>query len=79
MSRVTKGFVAAVVIFALNESVWACPWCRIQVRGGIYDENFVSTLLMLLLPIFVLATIAIGLHHADKISEKIRRLKKWLI
>jgi hypothetical protein len=75
MNRITKGFVTGIAVLALNDSALACPWCRIKVRDGIYDENFVSTLLTLLLPIFVLAAIGFGLYNFDKIKHKIRRQK----
>jgi apolipoprotein N-acyltransferase len=75
MRNVIRGVVTLLVTLVFTVAVSACPWCRAQVKNGVYDQGFFGNLLMLLLPIFILAAIGFGLYHADKISNKIRRLK----
>lgn len=75
MKSIRTGIAAFTVVLALHSTVLACPWCRARVKDDVYDQDFFGTLLMLLLPIFILAAIGFGLYHADKISNKIRRLK----
>ena len=75
MKSLAKNIVAAFVILAFNNTVSACPWCRVQVKDGVYNEDFFGNLFVLLLPVVVIAALGFGLYHADKISGVIRRLR----
>ena len=75
MKSLAKSIIAAFVILAFNITVSACPWCRMQVKDGVYNEDFFGNLFVLLLPVVILAALGFGLYHADKISDVIRRLR----
>jgi hypothetical protein len=66
---------AALFIFAFAGTISACPWCRASVENSVYDRNFFSTLLLLLLPLAIIGGIGFVLYHADKIKRTIRRFK----
>ncbi len=73
MKRIARGIVTGVIILAFTTVVSACPECRLEVEGGIYDENFSVNLFIMLLPILVLISTGIGLYHADEIAKKPER------
>lgn len=81
MMRITKKLIAglaALMIFN-GTTVLACPECRVQVKSGIYNGDFVSNLFIILLPILVLVVIGIGILFADRIKAKLRgRTDRWL-
>jgi hypothetical protein len=72
MKAVKSGITTLSVLLAVNNAVLACPWCRAQVKTGVYDQDFFGTLLVLLLPILILAGIGIGLYNLDKILNKFK-------
>ncbi len=72
MKNFVKTILAICVVLVLNSVALACPWCRAQVKSGIYDQNFLYNLFVMLLPIVILTAIGFGLYHADKISDKLR-------
>lgn len=51
----------------------ACPWCRAEVGAGVYNQDFIPNLFVLLLPPIVVGAAGCGLYYADKIAEKFRR------
>lgn len=73
MRNITNGIGAGFVLLLFNSAVSACPWCRAQVRNGVYNEDFFVTFFMLLLPLVILTAIGFGLYHADKIVHKFKR------
>ena len=72
MRNIKKGFLAAVMIMVLEQAVFACPWCRAQVKDGIYDRDFFGNFLVLMLPVVILAAIGFGLYYFDKIKQKFK-------
>ena len=46
---------------------WACPWCRPQVRAGIYTPAYTTNVLLVLLPVAVLLALGIGVFYWDKL------------
>jgi hypothetical protein len=72
MSVLIKSVSASASALALAGSAVACPWCRVQVNNGIYDQDFLTNLLTLLLPLLVIAGGGIGLYNADKIAKKLK-------
>ena len=48
----------------LTENLSACPLCRAQVAAVIYSQAFGINLLIVLLPIPVLAALAVGIYRA---------------
>ena len=78
MTRVIQRLAVLLFLLSNAPSVWACPECRMQVNYGVYGEDFVGTLLIVMLPIIVLATIGVGIHYASDIKAKLReRASKW--
>lgn len=78
MKPILKCVGAAFVIAVFNFTVSACPWCRAQVKGGVYDASFSSNLFVLLMPLAILAGLGFGLYHWDKILCTVRVIKRWL-
>ena len=80
MKNLVKSIVAVILVLVFNTAAAACPWCRAEVKSGIYDQDFFNNLFVILLPIVILTVIGFGLYHADKISDKLKgRIKRWLI
>lgn len=73
MKRAAESFAALFILLFFKLTVAACPWCRAQVKDGVYNEDFFRNFFMLLLPLLLLAAIGFGLYHADKITELFRR------
>lgn len=65
---------AASLIFSLvlfkNATAAACPQCRPRVAAGVYNQDFGSNLLVLLLPLAVLFAIGIGTYYVDALNAK---------
>ena len=67
--------IVAVVFLADALSVAACDWCRIEAKKSVYAGDFVSNLLLLLLPVAVLSAIGVSVYFKDDIAENIRKWK----
>jgi len=77
MKRIWKIVVAQFIFLIIfSSTVSACPFCRAQVKSGIYDQDFFNNLFVTLLPIIILTAIGFGLYHADKISDRLKRRMK---
>jgi hypothetical protein len=76
LRRIAPGLALSAIFF--STSAWACPSCRPAVESGVYNQNFVANLLLLLLPLAVLGAIGIGIHFSDAIIAQFRlaRTKK---
>jgi hypothetical protein len=72
MKNFVKSIVAVILVLVFNTAAAACPWCRAEVKIGIYDQNFFRNLFVMMLPVIVLTAIGFGLYHADKISDKLK-------
>jgi H+/Cl- antiporter ClcA len=78
MKSILRGILVGIILQALAVTASACPECRAQVKGGIYDQDFSVNLLLLLLPVIVLVAIGVGLYFADEIAEKAKeQVSKW--
>jgi hypothetical protein len=60
------------LFLTLLGSLWAagagaCPWCRPQVRAGIYTPAYTANVLLVLLPVVVLLALGTGLFYWDKL------------
>lgn len=60
-------------LITLTETLSACPLCRAKVAAGIYNGKFGFNLFIVLLPILVLAVVAVGFYRADDLMGKIRK------
>lgn len=62
----------ALLILAASASApaQACPKCRPQVRAGIYNGAWAANALALSLPLVVIGTVALALHHAEPIAAR---------
>lgn len=69
----TTTALASTALLLSAAPLWACPTCRPLVKSGVYNADFGSNLLVLLLPIAILAAIAGGLYFSDAIAAKLRR------
>lgn len=72
MDKLAIGVSAFVVMLTSVGNTYACPWCRVQVNNGVYDQDFLTNLVTLLLPLFLLAGLGIGLYNADKVVDKFK-------
>jgi hypothetical protein len=78
MSQATKverrfQLIPAGMMFLVSTiNVSACPECRARVQSGIYDEDFPSKLLIILLPVAVLLAAGFILYFAPEIKSKIK-------
>lgn len=72
MKNFVKSVIAVILVLGFNTAAAACPWCRAEVKSGIYDRNFLINLFTLLLPLLVITAIGFGLYHMDKISDKLK-------
>ncbi|MDQ3012751.1 MAG: hypothetical protein M3X11_18840 [Acidobacteriota bacterium] len=78
MNRILRGIIDGIILLAFTTTVSACPECRAQVRGDVYNQDFSGNLFIMLLPILVLVAIGIGLYYADEITERIKEgISKW--
>jgi hypothetical protein len=78
VKRVSAGLVLAALLFG-SGAAWACPQCRPLVKAGVYNQDFVGTLFLLLLPVGVLVLIGAGLYFAAPLKARLRRERiKWL-
>jgi hypothetical protein len=62
------------LFLTLLASLWAagagaCPWCRPQVRAGIYTPAYATNALLVLLPVAVLLALGITLFYWDKLRS----------
>ena len=74
MRNLAAGMALTVVLFS-STGVWSCPQCRPAVKAEVYDGDFVSNLLMLLLPLAILFLIGIALHFSDAIISWLHKPK----
>lgn len=65
---------ATFLILLFNSIIWACPLCRAQVNAEIYEENFVSRVLVLFAPLFIIAAVGVGLLYAEKLKVRFSQL-----
>jgi hypothetical protein len=72
MKNFVKIIVAGFTVLVFNTMALACPLCRAEVSGGIYNRDFFANLFVLLLPVLVITAIGFGLYHMDKISDKFK-------
>ncbi|HEX8355313.1 MAG TPA: hypothetical protein VF611_20575 [Pyrinomonadaceae bacterium] len=78
MKRTLRGVFVGIIFQALTATVSACPECRAKVEGGIYNQNFLSNLLFMLLPVLVITVTGVGLYHADAIAKRIKEeVGRW--
>ena len=75
MMRQIAAAFAATAFLGSNAALQACPSCRPLVKSGVYNSDFGSNLLVLLLPIAVLAAIGFGLYFSDAIAVRLRGFK----
>lgn len=71
----TTIFLAATALLTSGAPLWACPSCAPLVKSGVYNSDFGSNLLVLLLPIAILAAIGAGLYFSDAIAARLRGFK----
>ena len=64
MKSVLTGCITAILFFQAA-ALHACPFCRPLVHAGIFNEDFWSNLLILLLPIVSLLAVAFLRHFSD--------------
>jgi hypothetical protein len=56
------------LLLSSGAAVWACPTCRPLVKAGVYQSNFSSNLLVLLLPLAVLGLLVATVHlYSDRL------------
>ncbi|HEY0173028.1 MAG TPA: hypothetical protein VGB98_18585 [Pyrinomonadaceae bacterium] len=78
MKRTLRGISVGIILQALTVTASACPECRAQVKGGVYNQDFPANLFVLLLPIIVLLAIGVGLYFADGITKRLKEeLSRW--
>ena len=64
--------VGASLLTLDGSALWACTKCRPAVESGVYNREFVPTLLLLMLPIAVLGVIGASAHFWDAIVARWR-------
>ena len=64
-----------LVLVSFSSSISACPWCRIAVRDGIYNRDFLGNLLLLILPVLIMAAGGVSIYHFEKILSRWKRMR----
>jgi hypothetical protein len=50
------------------QAAWACPVCRPRVQAGIYNQHYLATVLLVLLPVLLLAAGGVGLYFSSRLA-----------
>lgn len=66
--QLARALGLGVLLFAASPWAHACPACVPLVEAGIYGENFVRHLLLMVLPIGVLLVIAVAVYRSGSRS-----------
>ena len=78
LKRFVRSIAAICILLASTATGSACPECRAQVRAGIYNQDFLANLFILLLPVLILSAIGVSLYYADEITERLKgRTINW--
>lgn len=81
MRSVLRATLCGIILVSGSFSITAsaCPECRASVQGGIYNQDFLANLFVILLPILVLTAIGVGFYYADELAERVKEgISKWL-
>lgn len=70
--KTTPAALVATALLLSGASLQACPSCRPLVKSGVYNADFGSNLLVLLLPLAVLSAVGAGLYFSDAIAARLR-------
>ncbi len=62
-----------VSLLSCSRTVWGCPECVALVKSGIYNQNSVGNLIVLLLPVAVLIAISLGIYFMEPIRARLRK------
>lgn len=72
-ARLRQTVWAGVLLLGASPAAWACPACVPLVEAGIYGENFIRHLLLMLIPVGVLVAIAVGVYRTGPPASKSKK------
>ena len=59
--------LAGFILLSDSAASWACSPCRPLVQTNVYNQDFAANILMLLLPLAILAIVAMAIHfYSDR-------------
>ncbi len=72
-ARMRPAIGGGLLLLGASPAVWSCAACVPLVEAGIYGENFIRHLLLMLIPVGVLVAIAVGVYRAGPPASKSKK------
>jgi hypothetical protein len=67
-SFLAKAPAMLVSLLLATNTAWACPVCRPKVQAAVYNQHYLTTALLVLLPVLLLAVGGVGLYFSSRIA-----------
>ncbi|MGI4866395.1 MAG: hypothetical protein ACRYFZ_20885 [Janthinobacterium lividum] len=64
----TKAQAVLPSLLLATSPAWACPVCRPKVQAAIYNQHYLATALLVLLPVLLLAAGGVGLYFSSRLA-----------